>query len=425
MYVYWWHVGGLRAVKVGHADDPRQRVSDYRSDFRLGGKDVRGYKLDRGTDAAWVESQLCRLLETKGLRRIALRVGDEEEEFFALGGRTFEDADEILSDATRHIALAEFSNQRKRQMRQELQVAQVSTPPQQEQTPPEQEQTLPPQDQETNQAFEELRPDEQHPSAASAFPATARRWLHLVGAIVVCGLVMGLGGDDVAPGSGSASLTEQKNPPITTALQDGESSAGPRRDNSCALVEFSDTLIHVSCAGSWASMRWDGRWVFDSGHAESAALDFFNASDVARRVVALPPREPVPQLPERVEVKPERLPQSNQPAAPAASSPQPQQLQPPQPQPPEPQPPQPQPPQATPRPAAAQPQPPPPQETPLPRQRCTVSRPKPGFKVYLVTCPNSPAMIGRTVNSATGWTVGESVNAAEAIEFFMKSPYAR
>ena len=136
MYVYWWHVGGLRAVKVGHADDPRQRVSDYRSDFRLGGKDVRGYKLDRGTDAAWVESQLCRLLETKGLRRIALRLGDEEEEFFALGGRTFEDADEILSDATRHIALAEFSNQRKRQMRQELQGAQVSTPPQQEQTPP-------------------------------------------------------------------------------------------------------------------------------------------------------------------------------------------------------------------------------------------------------------------------------------------------
>jgi len=399
MYVYWWHVGGLRAVKVGHADDPRQRVSDYRSDFRLGGKDVRGFKLDRSTDAAWVESQLCRLLETKGLRRIALRLGDEEEEFFALGGRTFEDADELLRDATRHIALAEFSNQRKRQMRQELQVAQVSTPPRQEQTPPEHEQ-------ETNQAYEELRPDERHPSAHSAFPATARRWLHLIGAIVVCGLVMGLGGDDLTPGSGSASLTEQKNPPITTALQDGESSAGPRRDNSCALVEFSDTLIHVSCAGSWASMRWDGRWVFDSGHAESAALDFFNASDVARRVVALPPREPVPQLPERAAVEPERLPQSNQPAAPAAS------------------PPQPQPPQADPRPAAAQPQPPPPQGTPLPRQQCTVSRPKPGFRVYLVTCPSSRVMIGRTVDSATSWTVSEGVNATEAIEFFMRSPYA-
>lgn len=400
MYVYWWHVGGLRAVKVGHADDPRQRVSDYRSDFRLGGKDVRGFKLDRGTDAAWVESQLRRLLETKGLRRIALRLGDEEEEFFALGGRTFDDADELLRDATRHIALAEFSNQRKQQMRQELQVAPVSVPPQQEQTPPQQEQ-------ETNQVFEELRPDEQHPSASSAFPATARRWLYLIGAIVVCGLVTGLGGDDLAPGSRSASLTEQKTPPITTALQGGGSSAGPRHDNSCALVEFSDTLVHVSCAGSWASMRWDGRWVFDSGHDESAALDFFNASDVARRVVALPSREPVPQLPERAEVKPQQLPQSSQPAAPVAS------------------PPQPPPRQAAPRPAAAQPQPPPPQETPQPRQQCTVSRPKPGFQVYLVTCPNSRAMIGRTVDSATGWTVGESFNATEAIEFFMKSPYAR
>jgi hypothetical protein len=34
-------------------------------------------------------------------------------------------------------------------------------------------------------------------------------------------------------------------------------------------------------------------------------------------------------------------------------------------------------------------------------------------------------MIGRTIDSATGWTISESVNAAEAIEFFMKSPYAR
>jgi hypothetical protein len=34
-------------------------------------------------------------------------------------------------------------------------------------------------------------------------------------------------------------------------------------------------------------------------------------------------------------------------------------------------------------------------------------------------------MIGRTVDSATGWTVSESVNGTEAIEFFMKSPYAR
>jgi hypothetical protein len=394
MYVYWWHVGGLRAVKVGHADDPRQRVSDYRSEHRLGGKDVRGYKLDSGIDAEWVESQLRRLLETKGLRRIALRLGDEEEEFFALGGRTFDDADELLRDATRHIALAEFSNQRKQQMRQELQVAPVPT--------------AHPQEQETNQGHEEFRPDEPHTSASSPFPGTARPWLYLIGAILACGLLTGLGGDDLTAGPGSASLAEQKNPPGTTAPQDGETSAGPLPNSSCTLVEFSDTLMHVSCAGSWASMRWDGRWVLDSGHDEGDAVDFFNASDVARRVVSVPPREPVPKLPERAEIKPERFPQSkHQPAAPAAP------------------PPQPHPRQAAPDPATAQPSPPPPYEPPPPRQQCTVSRPKPGFQVYLVTCPNSQAMIGRTVDLETGWTISESVNAAEAIEFFMKSPYAR
>jgi hypothetical protein len=221
------------------------------------------------------------------------------------------------------------------------------------------------------------------------------------------GIVTGLRGDDLALGPGSANLMEQKNPPITSALQDGESAAGPRHNNPCTLVEFSDTLVHVSCGGSWASMRWNGGWVFDSGHNESDALDFFNASDVARRVVALPSREPVPQLPERepVEVKPERLPQSHQPPAPAAPPPQPRPQQP------------------APRSATVQPQPP--QETPLPRKQCAVSRPKPGFQVYLVTCPNSQVMIGRTIDSTTGWTVSESVNGSEAIEFFMKSQYAR
>jgi hypothetical protein len=391
MYVYWWHVGGLGAVKVGHADDPGQRVSDYRSEYRLSGRDVRSYKLDSGTDAEWVESQLCRLLETQGLRRIALRSGNGEAEFFALGDRRFEDVHELLRDAARHIALAEVSNRRKQQRRQELQVVQASAPHQQEQ--------------ETNQGHEGLRPREHHTSPPS--PATSRLWLYLIGAIVVGGLVTGLSGADLTLGPRSANLAEQKNPPITTARQDGESSAGPPHNTPCTLVELSDTLIHVICAGSWASMRWDGRWVFDSGHDEGDALDFFNASDVARRAVALPSREPVPQLPEKAEVKPERLPQSNQPAAPAAP------------------PPQPHPPQAAPRPATAQPPPRPPQETPPPRQQCTVSRPKPGFQVYLVTCPSSQAMIGRTVDSATGWTISESVNAAEAIEFFMKSPYAR
>jgi outer membrane biosynthesis protein TonB len=391
MHVYWWHVRGLRAVKVGHADDPRQHVSDFRSEYGLGGKVVRGYKLDSGTDAEWVERQLCRLLETRGFRRIAFQFGNGEEELFALGGRTFADADELLRNAARHIALAEVSNQRKQQRRQVLQVAQAPTPR--------------PQAQETNQAHEKPRPREQPTSAPSPSPVTARLWPYLVGAIVIGGLVTGLRGDGLTLGPRSAELTERNNPPIATAPADGESSAGPLHDDLCTLVNLSDTLIHVICAGSWASMRWNGRWVVDSGHAESDALDFFNASDVARRVVALPSPEPVPRLPEQVEVKPEQTPQSIQPAAPVAP------------------PPQPRPAQAAPRPATAQPQAP--RETPPPAAQCTVSRPKPGFQVYLVTCPNSRAMIGRTVDVTTGWTVSESVNGTEAIEFFMKSRYAR
>jgi hypothetical protein len=60
-----------------------------------------------------------------------------------------------------------------------------------------------------------------------------------------------------------------------------------------------------------------------------------------------------------------------------------------------------------------------------PARPCTVSKPKPGFQVYLVTCPNSRAMIGRTLDSPAGWTVSEGVNATEAVEFFMNSRYAR
>ena len=384
MYVYWWHVGELRAFKVGHADDPRQHVSDYRSEYGSGGEDVRGYELESGIDAEWVEGQLCRMLETKGLRRAAFWSRNGEEEFFVLGGRTFEDVHELLFDAARHIDLAEVSNQRKRQRRDEPEVAQVSTPDQQEQ--------------EMNRVHEEPRPRRHYTSASSPFAVTALLGLFLIGAIVVWSMATGLGGDRLAPSPGSANLAEQESPLIaTTAIQDGDSSVRPRRNAACTLVEFSDTLVHVSCAGSWASMRWNGQWVFDDGYNESDALAFFSASDVARRVVAMPSREPVPQLPERVEVGPEQLPQSNQPFTPAVPPPQPH-IQ-----------------QAAPRSATVQPQPP--QETPLPRKQCTVSRPKPGYQVYLVTCPNSQATIGRTVNSATSWTVSESVNGTEAIEF--------
>jgi len=395
MYVYWWHVSGLRAVKVGHADHPIRLVSDYRSAHGLSGKDVRGYELDGGIDAAWVESQLRRLLETKGLRRIALRLGEEDEEFFALGAVTFEEAHELLSDAARHIALAEVSNQRKQQRRNELQVAPAPMPDEPVQ--------------ETTQVHEEPEPDPppQHAAAPAPAPppAAVRPWLYLAGAIVASGMAAVLGSDALAPDRESASRAAQNAPSVATVLQEGDAPAGPLPANPCMLVEFSDTLIHVTCDGSWASMRWNGRWTFDSGHNERDALDFFQASDAARKVVALPAREPVPQLPEKTEVKPERLPPPNQAVAPAAPPPQPH----PRPAPPR----------------AVTVQPPPPQEAPPPVQRCTVSRPKPGFQVYLVTCPTSQVTIGRTIDSTDGWAVSDSVNGTEAIEFFMKSPYAR
>jgi hypothetical protein len=139
-------------------------------------------------------------------------------------------------------------------------------------------------------------------------------------------------------------------------------------------------------------------WKFILWHVETA-------SDTAPKAIPLPSQEPLPPVSEQEKVKPERLPQSDQSSAPATPPP------PPRPQ------------QATPRPAA------PPQrlqETPLkPAEKCTVSRPKPGFQVYLVACPHSRAMIGRTVDSPGGWTVSEGVNTREAIDFFMNSRYAR
>jgi len=56
-----------------------------------------------------------------------------------------------------------------------------------------------------------------------------------------------------------------------------------------------------------------------------------------------------------------------------------------------------------------------------PAGQCAVSRPRPGLQVYLVTCPSSWAMIGRTVDLPTDWTVSEGVNSTDAVDFFMKS----
>src|SRR5262249_47475178 len=60
-----------------------------------------------------------------------------------------------------------------------------------------------------------------------------------------------------------------------------------------------------------------------------------------------------------------------------------------------------------------------------PTGQCAVARPKPGLQVYLVTCASSWAMIGRTVDTPSGWTISEGVNSTAAVEYFMKSRYAR
>jgi len=403
MYVYWWHVRGLRAVKVGHASEPRRRVSEYRHEYGLGGKDVRVCKLGRGTDAEWVERQLCRALEIKGLRRAALRSEDSEEELFALGGRTFEEVHQLLRDTARHIVFAEISNQRKLRRRQELEVAHEPAPHVPE---PELEPEMDPE-------HEELRPEPYRTAAPPPRPAAARLWLYLVGAIVVSGLAAVWIGDDHALGWGSAKLTEPENPRVAAAAPGGDSVAAPPRGN---------------------------------GHGERDA-PVVNASEVAQRIAAVPSREPLPEAPKPAEPRPERPPESNQAAAPVAPPPPPPPPQavsrpaapPPLPPPPRERPPEsnqaappavppppPRPREAAPRTATAQPPPQPStRETQPPREQCHVSRPKPGYRVYLVTCPDSRATIGRTVDTPTGWTVSESVNGTEAIEFFMKSKYAR
>ena len=460
MYVYWWHVRGLEAVKVGHADDPRQHVSDYRRAYGLGGKDVRGYRLDGSIDAEWVEKQLCRMLETWGLGRIALESDDGEEELFSLDGATFEEIQERLRHAARHIVLAEVSNRRKRQARQALHAVHAVQEPAPQETAP------------LRDPIGEVPSSQPYRAGPRfRFPVAAQLGLFLVGGMVAWGLVTVLERNVPPEERIAAGPPQTQAPPIATVSQAGGVSAIPRRSDPCILLELSERLIHARCAGSSARMRWDGQWVFDGGYNESDAVAFFNASEAARRVVSQKPEEAVVPIPEPTATTPEHLPQANPTALSAAASPAPPSQQPvPRPAAAPPPPPSQQPAlrpaalpppppsqQLAPRPAAAPPpppsqqpalrpatlSPPPPSQqlTPPPttapqqpqqpreasqsRRDCNVSRPKPGFQVYLVTCPNSQVTIGRTVDLTTGWTVSESVNGSEAIDFFMKSPYAR
>jgi hypothetical protein len=402
MYVYWWHVGGLSAVKVGHADDPEQEVGGYCSQFGLSSESLRGYRLESDTDAEWVERHLCRLLEARGFRRIASPSDDEADGLYALGGRPFKDAHDILREAAHHIALAEDSNRRKRQMRGEQLVANEPTASR-------------PEEQQTEQDHVERRPRPRQPAATSSFSTTARRWLYAMGAVLVVCLAAGLRADGLQPAPAwqptGASLADRHEASVANQPSIVEISATePQQAKACTLEQLSETLIYASCAGSWARLRWTDRWVFDGGFNEREALDFFHASDVALKGVASPSREPLPPLSEPTVAKPRQPTQSDQSAAIYTPAPPPPQ----RPQP------------ATPRPVVAPPSQQQPREAPSkPAAPCSVSRPKPGLKVYLVTCPNSWAMIGRTVDLPTGWTVSQGVNATEAVEFFMKSQFAR
>ncbi|MCW5735036.1 MAG: hypothetical protein KIS73_12965 [Enhydrobacter sp.] len=384
MYVYWWHVRGLNAVKVGHAEDPRQHVSDYRRDYGLGGKEVRGYRLDGSMDPEWVERQLGRMLETWGLERIVLESedGDEEEGFFALDGSTFEEINERLRHAARHVVLAEVSNRRKQEMRQALQeAAQEAAAPRRE---PEPEPRPPPQPQPQPQPQPERRHEEPPPtyppvSSPFSYARAAQAGVFLVTAIVAWGLVadfMGVTVDGI-----SAGVSEPAKPSVASIPPDG-GSAVARAPKS------------------------------DQGRSAGASVE---TSAPARKVVA--PPEPEPSLPQSATLGPEPPPQPTRSAVPPTPATLPAVPEPPvRPAPSRAQP-------AAPRPAAAQAQTIP--EMAPARAQCSVSRPQPGFQVYLVTCPDSQVTIGRTVDSPGGWTVSESVNGDAAIEFFMKSRYAR
>lgn len=199
---------------------------------------MRGYRLNSGTDAEWVARQLCRLLEMNGFRRIVLRAKKAEEPFFALGDRTFEDARELLRKCGSCLRggwqPAQATNARARP-----QVGGTRPPDRQEQ--------------ETNEVHEAPHPWRQQPSATSAVPAAGRHWVYAI--IVIC-LVVALIGASLGLGPSSANLPERQSPPAPIARQDGEFLVGPKRHSRCVLVKLSETLIDVSCAGSWARMRW-------------------------------------------------------------------------------------------------------------------------------------------------------------------------
>jgi outer membrane biosynthesis protein TonB len=416
MYVYWWHVGRLRAVAVGRAEDPHERVRAYRRWHGGNDKNVRGYRLDGGTDAEWVERQLCRLLEARGFRPLALRPRGAEEELFALGGRTFDEAHELLRDAARHIALAEASNRRKRRIRYEAPAEEDWESPQQEEW-------------QTTSAPDAPPPRPPPAAAPSRSGIAGRAWLYAIPAIVVAGVAAVLVDDELSPRGNSAGRPD---PAVARTVQIGESSARPQPDP-------------------------DGR------RKEGDVLGLFDANDVARGIAALPaPPDLRPLVTKPAQPGSEQLQERNHAAVPALPSPQPH---PPQaadpplqavprepvlprreqiaPSPHQQAPPAPQ--QAAPRepvsprrepvaPSVQQQAAPAPAPAPVPRtpevrdrpaQPCTVSRPKPGFQVYRVTCANSQVTIGRTVDVPTGWTVGDGVNPDEAVEFFMKSPYSR
>src|SRR5207244_1688748 len=124
-------------------------------------------------------------------------------------------------------------------------------------------------EQQTEQEQAQRRP---RPEQAPAF-ATVRRWLYAMGAVVVVCLAAGLRADDgLEPDPTWPSLAERRDPLAANAAPIAATLAGPEQGKACTLDQFSETLISVSCSGSWALMRWTDRWVFDGGRNERNAL---------------------------------------------------------------------------------------------------------------------------------------------------------
>jgi hypothetical protein len=101
-YVYCWHETNYHAIKVGMTTvDPRARMDDYAKTYGLRTATLRTITLPPGLDASHFED-VChthlRKLGMKPVRHLAPASGDSTQELFELGGRSYDDAVQIVAD---------------------------------------------------------------------------------------------------------------------------------------------------------------------------------------------------------------------------------------------------------------------------------------------------------------------------------------